>query len=71
MVGTRLERVVCVLPARVEVSPMTTRQKTRTTVNVEVLDSADIESELFLSVREMGVSCFPGPEDEFEPGTED
>jgi hypothetical protein len=59
-----------VLPARVEVSPMTTRQKTRTT-DVDVIDSGDIESELFLSVREMGVSCFPVPEDEFEVGTDD
>jgi hypothetical protein len=49
---------------------MTTRQKTRTT-EIDVIDSGDIESELFLSVREMGVSCFPGPEDEFEVGTDD
>jgi hypothetical protein len=49
---------------------MTTGQKIRTT-DVDVIDSGDIESELFLSVREMGISCFPGPEDEFEPGSDD
>lgn len=49
---------------------MTTCQKTRTT-DVDVIDSGDIESELFLSTREMGISCFPVPEDEFEMGTDD
>ena len=50
---------------------MITRQKMRTTVDDDVIDSDDIESELFLSTREMGVSCFPLPEAEFEAAIDD
>jgi hypothetical protein len=50
---------------------MITRQKMRTTVDDDVIDSDDIESELFLSTREMGVSCFALPEVEFEAATDD
>jgi hypothetical protein len=44
---------------------------TRTTVIEDDIGADDIESELFLSVREAGVSCFPMPELEFDEGTDD
>ena len=48
---------------------MTMRQTMESTAgpSVSVLDSADdIESELFGSSREMGVACFPMPDDDSE-----
>jgi hypothetical protein len=37
----------------------------------ETHDQADIEDELFFSVREMGVACFPVPEDDADDGADD